>query len=358
MNQILSRVSPQRQQSALDILQKRRDAIIKNQSEQQRISRLKKFGIDPDQPEEAIKEQIKSKEAKRRLSDLSGGQPSQDGEIPLTTNQDQNVDQGLISLTDDQLVVASSDPSFGRAAIQELQRRQADKKANLADIRERRKEVAPFIKKISDDADLAREGIANKERLLEKVETGNINDPTFANAMTLIPGNFGERFLSTDTITYRSGLIDEFKDLRKVFQGQTRVKEIELLEKKIPDIYLTNEQKKGILKERIGILGLDILKEQAAEEIDEEFGDKGLSLLKYKKLVNERYAELAKSKADQFIDNVSKIISDAEKNNERPLSRSNPEDVQILQSILDEAGGDEKKALKLMKARGFSFGGK
>jgi len=157
MNQILSRVSPQRQKSALDILNQRRERIIKDQSKQQEIESFRRAGLDPklaELPADIRKERIKSIEAERRLGELAGDRKDVSAQDIIEGKQPE--EKGLFSLSDDQLVRLSSDPVLSRPASEELKRRQADTKANLADIRERRKELAPFIKTISDQADATR----------------------------------------------------------------------------------------------------------------------------------------------------------------------------------------------------------
>lgn len=255
------------------------------------------------------------------------------------------------------------DPDFkyiGNLFDQERNRRQEKSKlerettkANEKKAAELRKEILPYINEISTKADLARNGIENKENLLDLIENGNIDDPTYAALAQALPLNLGKRLLSNDTVEYKAGLIEEFGDLRKLFQGQTRVKEIELLEEKIADLYLTNEQKKAILKSRINALRSDILMEEAAREIEEQ--GKPMSLLQFKDKVNKRFKEKTKALANTVIDEQKSIIQNAENRKKLPLNYSDPDDKEIIDQILKEAGGNVKKAEELAKKKGYTW---
>lgn len=226
-------------------------------------------------------------------------------------------------------------------------------KGNEKKAAELRKEILPYINEISTKADLARNGIENKENLLDLIENGDIDDPTYAALAQALPLNLGKRLLSNDTVEYKAGLIEEFGDLRKLFQGQTRVKEIELLEEKIPDLYLTNDQKKAIIKSRINALRSDILREEAASEI-EEMG-KPMSLLKFKEKVNAKFNEKMKALANTVIDEQKSIIQNAENKKKLPLTYSDPDDKEIIDQILKESGGNVKKAEELAKKKGYTW---
>lgn len=255
------------------------------------------------------------------------------------------------------------DPDFkyiGNLFDQERNRRkEKDKleretiKGNEKKAAELRKEILPYINEISTKADLARNGIENKEKLLDLIENGDINDPTYAALAEALPLNLGKRLLSKDTVEYKAGLIEEFGDLRKLFQGQTRVKEIELLEQKIADLYLTDEQKKAILKSRMNALRSDILREEAAREI-EEIG-KPMSLLQFKNKVNKKYNEKMKDLSNTVIDEQKSIIQNAENRKKLPLDYNDPDDKEIINQILHEAGGEVKKAERLAKEKGYKW---
>lgn len=218
-----------------------------------------------------------------------------------------------------------------------------------------RKEVAPIKQKIAEKATAAQDAIQRKEELLNRVETGNIDDPTYAAVMESLPLKLGERFLSNDTVAYRSSLIDEFGDLRQLFQGQTRTKELDILEKKLPGIYLTDSQKKQIIKARINSLEGDMLKAEIAEEVENE--KPNLGILQFEREVNRRLKPRLKELADRTIDEISDAIDDAERIKNYELDVNRPSDKEIMNQILKEANGNPDKALKIAKEKGYKIKG-
>ena len=216
-----------------------------------------------------------------------------------------------------------------------------------------RGETVPLRKEFSDKGEAARQGIQNKQRLLDLIKTGKIDDPTWAALAQHVPLNLGKRLLSNETVEYKAGLVDEFKDLRNIFQGQTRIKEIELLEDKIADIYLTDDQKEAVLNSRMEALKADIIREEAAAEVEENHPN--LGVLQFRKKVE----ELAKPKLEKLfnkiLDDQKAVINSAEKRKSLPLDPNDPDDLKIMQEILKEVGGDKNKAWKLAKEKGYKF---
>jgi len=246
---------------------------------------------------------------------------------------------------------------IGTGAKNELDQRNKTLNKNDQKIAEFRKERMPYIKELISRADVAESSIANKNNLLELIETGNIDDPTYAALAESLPLNLGKRMLSPDTVTYKSGLIDDFGDLKNIFKGATRVKEIELYENKIPDLYLTDDQKKAILKSRINTLSLDIIKAKAAAEVEEEINkqDKPVGLIEFRKRVDEKSKEKMNALADKTIDDIGAVFKDSENRKKIPLNFNDPDDNQIIGQILKEANGDYKKAEKLAKEKGYTW---
>lgn len=216
-----------------------------------------------------------------------------------------------------------------------------------------RAETFPIKKQISDQAESSRKGIENKNNLLELVKTGNINDPTYVQLAESLPLNLGKRLLSNETVEYKAGLIDEFKDLRKIFSGATRIKEIELLENKIADTYLNDEQKEAILKSRINALKADLIVEEAAIELEQEGKDYGI--LEYSQKVHEK----AKPKLDALFNNIldehKAIIQNSENKKQIPLDPKDPDDFSVMKQILNEANGDKQKAKEIAKKKGYRW---
>jgi len=267
----------------------------------------------------------------------------------LNSNPSANADELLIALDEKGVPRAFS------SQLVENRRRQDEARSKGKESKEAeiRKEVFPIKKEISDKAQSARLGIENKEKLLNLIDTGNLADPTFATIAKNLPFDLGKRLLSPETIEYRSGLIEEFGDLRRLFAGQTRVKEIELLEEKIADIYLTDQQKKSVLKSRMDALKADIIREDAAQEVDEKYPDIGI--FQFRKKVEEIAKPKLNALFNKILDDQKSIIKSAENKKRIPLDPTDPQDLEIADQILKEAGGDRQKARKLAKEKGYIF---
>ena len=216
-----------------------------------------------------------------------------------------------------------------------------------------RAETLPIRKEFLDKARAAQQGIENKQRLIERVRTGKIDDPTRAILLQALPFRLGERMLSPESVEYRAGMIDEFKDLRTIFQGQTRIKEIELLEDKVAGLYLTDEQKIGMLNSRMDALQADVIRGEAAAELETEgkFGGP----LQFQKMVEEKAKPKLEALFNRILDQQQAVIRDAENLKKIPLDINNPEHIAIVDQILAEAGGDYREAEKIAKERGYKF---
>jgi len=259
-----------------------------------------------------------------------------------------------------QKILADRDPrnrDFAKAKIEEIRRLQdlEFKKGQAGDKKTAalRAETMPIRKEIAEKANAATQGIQNKKQLLEVVRSGNIDDPTYAIIAQALPLRLGERMLSRESVQYRGGIIDEFKDLRTIFQGQTRMKEIDLLEDKVAGLYLTDEQKEALLNSRINALQADVIKGEVAAELEEE-GDFG-GALQFQKKVNERSKSRMKDLFNMVLDEQKSIIQNAENKKKIPLNANDPDDIEIIDQILEEAGGNWREAEKLAKKRGYKF---
>ncbi len=309
-------------------------------------------------PEHQLKfAEISQREKLAGLKPPPGGVSAQ----PVPTEINQKIGQVLgnsKNMSADQLKQAFDSaeipPTFTSQYVEN--RRRSDEQQMTRDTAhsgELRKETFPARKEISDKAEASRAGIENKEHLLKLIDQGNLDDPTYAAFAQALPLDLGKRLLSPDTVQYKAGLIDEFTDLRNIFQGQTRVKEIELLEEKIADIYLTDEQKKTILKSRINALKADLIKEEAAAEIEKEMPN--LGLLQFRREVDKRAKPKMEAIFNQILDEQNSVIKDAENRKKIPLDMNDPQDKQVAMQILQEVGGDKIKARELAKKKGYTL---
>ncbi len=218
-----------------------------------------------------------------------------------------------------------------------------------------RKETLPIRMEISNRAEQARRGIENKEELLRLIDTGNLNDPTFAQIMDSLPLGLGKRFLSEETAEYKGALVQGYGDLRNIFSGATRVKELDILENKLADIYLTDAQKKSIIKSMTKSLQADIVREEAAAELE----DKPLSALQFRKQVDKLTKPRLDALFNRIIDEQNAIIKDAENMKKIPLNLNDPEHLKIIDQFLDQAPGTgkqkENNAIKAAKKAGYTW---
>lgn len=346
--QIISKVSPEKQAAAVGLVKDKLISIKEKELQAKQSQAAKEGGYNPYAPAGVQTQQVKDKNKSERLKNFYGNNQSNE------SNLQQNIPVAQMS-NREQLINLSGHPDRevsepAKARLKELQKAETE---NRADLRETRKEVAPLKKEIINRADLSRESIRNKSNLLDLIDKGNLDDPTFAVFASSLPFNLGKRLLSEDTVTYKGGLVDEFADLKNIFKGATRVKEVEIYEDKLADIYLTNEQKKAILKSRINTAKIDLIREDAATEVELKYPN--ISALQFNKKVD----EIAKPQVNALFNSIwneqKAILDQAENMKKLTLDENDPQDLQIIDSILEEANGNYKKAEEIAKKKGYKF---
>ncbi len=243
-------------------------------------------------------------------------------------------------------------PVYSNPYTENRRRTQEQKEKSSEDkTRALRAETLPIRTQLANKAMAASQGIQNKEHLLDLIKNGNIDDPTFAQLAESLPLKLGKRLLSNDTVEYKAGLIEEFGDLRNIFQGQTRIKEIELLEEKLADLYLTDDQKESILKSRITALKADQIRAEVAQEIENE----PYGILQFNQELEKRAKPKLEALFNKILDEQKAIIQDAENKKKLPLDFNDPDDKKIAEAIIKESGGDRQKARALAKKKGYTF---
>jgi len=336
MSQLLSRVNPERAKPIMDMLNQRREGA----------ERDKRLNLITGAPQNAP-----AGNQPQNVAGLPVNQP--EGTVDFNEAGVTETPKGLQAFDDNQLIALTGEKGFAEPAKQELKRRQEDRTLRQRKEESGQKETLDIRKKYFEKGEAARKGIENKKQLFELVEKGNLDDPTFAVIAENLPYNLGKRMLSNDTVTYKAGLVDEFSDLRNIFEGQTRVKEIDLLENKLADTYLNDSQKKAILKSRINALQADVIKEEAAQEVEEKYP--GIPLLQFQKKVN----QTAKPKLEALLSKIlleqKNIFAEAEEIKKSPLNPKDPEGYKIMSEIMEEAGGDKGKAKTIAKKKGYSW---
>lgn len=267
----------------------------------------------------------------------------------LADNPKANADELRIEMDDAGIPPVYSNPyTENRRRTEEQQAKTKEaQEANL------RAETLPIRKDLADRANAARAGIQNKTNLLNIIKTGKIDDPSIAAIADALPFNLGKRILSPETLEYKAGLVDDFKDLSTIFKGATRVKEVEIYENKIADTYLTDEQKEAVLKARINSLKADVIRGEVAAELEKE--GKFFGALTFEEEVNKRAKPQLDALFEQVWNETKNVLDIAESRKKLPLDVNDPDDLQIIDQIIKEAGGNAKKAEELAKKRGYKF---
>jgi hypothetical protein len=254
IGKILSSVSPERQGAAVQYLQNTMQNLQSKKDKAKQESEGRKaaeeVGYTYGAPATVQAQQVKDAAKAARLSQYGLGENKKSGNETITENVDisGNVQgkTGFSQFNEDQLIKLSGHPDreISEPAKAQLKNIQKINQENRADVRQAKSDTAPIKKEIIDNANRSRDSIRNKNNLINLIEGGNLDDPTFAAIASIIPFNLGKRMLSPETVQYKGALVDEFGDLKNIFKGATRVKEVEIYEDKLADIYLTDAQKK------------------------------------------------------------------------------------------------------------------
>lgn len=351
IGKILSSVSPERQGVAIKYLEQ----VYNNVQAKQKLQRTREAeisaGVTPGLDPRIQAAQLKENSKNARINAAYGNNVN-----PLVTEQKAEDQKANVNTrSKDQLIKLTGHPDreISEPAKSELKNLQSQEKNDRSDIRELKKETLPLKQEIINRANASRESIRNKNHLIEIIDKGNLDDPTFAVLAESLPFNLGKRLLSDDTIEYKGGLVDEFADLKNIFKGATRVKEVEIYENKLADTYLTDSQKKAILKSRINTAKIDLIREEAAAEVEELHPS--ISALQFSKKVD----EIAKPKINALFNSIwdeqKAIFDQAEARKEIPLDMNDPDDLQIIDQILKESGGNFIEAEKLAKKKRYKF---
>lgn len=216
-----------------------------------------------------------------------------------------------------------------------------------------RKETLPFRQEIAQRAEAAQRAKESYEEQKALIDSGKLDDPSYAALLENLPFKIGQRFLSPETSEYKGALVQNFNILKNLFAGATRVKELDIVEDKIAGIYLTDTQKKAVIKSLQRAADLDIIKAEAALEIDQE--KKPMGILEYQQELNKRTKQKQSALFDRVLDEQEAIIKDAENAKKMPLNWANPEHKEIMTQIYNEAGKNIKKAREMAQEKGYTW---
>ena len=370
IGQILNRVSPEKQGAAIELIQNRAKEI-KEKKQSSTLANLlgESSGLDvkalSDLPPDMLIKllQPKAPPGSTRAQPISPEIQAKISEV-LAENKDATAEDLGAALR------TAGVPAIHTGEIITGRQKKEDREANAEIVSQKGDE--DVIRKMNEEfrtrAKSAEEGIRSKEQLTKLIDTGKLNDPTFASIMSNIPFKLGMRFLSPQTVQYKAGLVEEFKDLQTIFKGQTRTAELVILQNKLADIYLTDTQKRAILKGRIEMLNFDVNFKRAAREVSTKYRGKKLQPLEYEDLVNTRAAELSQAEFGKFLDITNKVFEEAAENRvmqatitgsgkNAKIKFNNPEHRQIFAQIMEESGDDPAVAMERLTKAGYTING-
>jgi hypothetical protein len=154
-------------------------------------------------------------------------------------------------------------------------------------------------------------------------------------------------------VEYKSGLVDDFRDLSSIFKGATRVKEVEIYENKIADLYLTDSQKQAVLKARINSLRADLIRGEVAAQVEREGKFEGA--IAFQDEVEKRAAPSLDALKKQIWDETKSIIDLAEGRKNVALDWNDADDQQIIKQAMKESGNNKQKTRELLKKMGYKL---
>jgi len=264
--------------------------------------------------------------------------------------------------------IALTDPQASKALehMADVETREA-REETKADERRKdkiRAETLPFRQDLAQRAEAAERDLTAKKESLELINSGKLDHPLVATFLESLPGKMGLSFLSPETVQYKASLVQGYGALKNLFAGATRVKEIEILENKIADTYLTDEQKIAVINSMSRASQNDITMAEAAQEVEQESEDSGkpLGILEFRKKIQERAKQKTDALFNRMMDEQEAIFKDAENIKKSPLDYNNPEHKKIISQIMQEAKlitKDPKKiqaeAEKIAKKKGYHW---
>lgn len=211
-------------------------------------------------------------------------------------------------------------------------------------LEENKKETADRRKGIASSLQSANELDRTFKTMLERNKKGELGAPVRNRIADLLgmPG-----LLTTDAQAYNALMFDMFKDLRNTFQGQTRVKEIELLEAKLPTLLNTKEGRKSIIDARLKMNEIRRIEAQEAARIQNEFGYVDIGTLEA--LLQERVSEKAGNDIDGIFDRLDAI---ANKGKELPFPRGKGAEEKVSPTQVEtRSKGNQEKNIPGMNTK-------
>jgi len=305
INQVMSRVSPQRQGAALDLLQGKKKDILEQKKSQQERQAYRDQGLDPSLrflPPGVQTQKVKSLEAQTRFDQIVNPQVNQvtEGE-PVKSNT-------LRDLNDDQLIQLSGVPEYSTPAREELRRRQEDVKASQTAFEpesekleaRRVSELATEIEKDFRGAQSENMRLGRSEKLDEK---GNLSTPLMVKTLNALGLPIGV-LSNPDSEEYVKIEADYLRDVRNVFPGgRVTNYEVQAYLKGIPTLLNTPEGRRAIVRNRRLINEAKILRYDTYKEIIKE--NNGVKPRNLGILLEERIQDRMNDIQERFIDGIT-----------------------------------------------------
>lgn len=372
MRQILSRVSPENQQTALAILQNKKNQIS---GEQDRLRKEKAYedqgynknfaSLDPS----LQKELAKQKGSEKRFNEIVGNnQITSNGPVdqPLEQNQPINTQQqipqqksGIAALDDDKLIALTSVPGYSESAKAELKRR-----ADERDLSERK--LATKVKTHS--------GISNE--VLKRADEIAENLPQKRSALRLMNDSIANKdlsFWSWDNISEKTGIEGLRSPEGALFK--TAAKEYFLgnlsragsrpnqwIEQQIADMLTkigrSTEANLSVSRALENELDLDQERVRLTSEISNQLEDKlGYVPRDIGKRVNDGLQKYADAKEKELFNDLRAIksISEGKEQKFREVEKGTPVSKVVAKALLEKYKNDPKRAAEEAKKLGYSF---
>ena len=315
MGQILQRVSPERQQVALGLLQQKQKFIQDNIEKQQKLAidqrerQTKiKMGVDPDLPTPLAKEAFKTQQKDKRIASVFGEQPQ-----GTSQGQGTNSENPFAQFSDDKLVALTGAPDreISEPAKTELRRRQEAAKAAQSQFEpEADKLEAKRVNELATEVEKEFQSATNEnmrlERQLQLDKEGNVSTPALIKIMDTFGVPIGV-LGNPATEEFRKLEADYVRDVSKVFPGGRITNyEIGAYLKTIPSLMNSPEGRKQIIANRKLMNEAKRVRYDAYKQIlGENNGKKPQNL---GVLLEERTAPKLMDIEDRYINNINEGV--------------------------------------------------
>lgn len=372
MNQILSRVSPERQQAALSVLEKRYKEIQSRLEGPKKESAYSEAGLDPSiryLDPKAQAQIIKGKQSQQAYNNIVGqssnkNMPAQEsGQIQASFQQEPSQavssKSGISALNDDQLVALTGVSGYSEPAKQELKRRQEDRTIEHKKSETKASRDTDISKKVLEKADVVAEGIPQKQTALRLMNDAvSRKDLSFWSGDNLAAVTGLTAFESPEGALFKTASKEYF--LGNISRAGARPNqwiEKQILEM-LPKIGRSTEANLSVTRALENELDLDQERVRVTSKISEDLEKKlGYVPRDLGVRVNEELKIYADKKQNELFNDLRAIKSIAEKKQQKlsKVSEGTPVSKFVAKSLLLKNNNDWKKAEEEAKSLGYTF---